>query len=569
MFGYNNFTVLNAVFSTELFKENRMLQDCSYFLYQNVLLTTDPSHPINLGTLFQNNSQLTTCAGFIGIMLKNDVAGYVAEDSYINSITRRKIYLSFGTKGDELFSNTPKLINCAQAFAKCTAVDVMHENIFGGISTTKRTDGSSAAYPTKLENISYCFHDCDVILKLTTNLFKNQPALQSVAGFVSGGLQSGNVSRCDNVTGNLSELSTLFSNNNNLENVRRFFESTGVSGQIPSGTNNSVSPLFALNPKLQDAKYLFRNAIGITGNFPAMLFAQCPNLTTVKGLFRGCTGITGSIPGALNSSEYLFKCLMTDSNEYASLSDVSELFMDCSNMYSIIPATMFEYTPAVVTVASVFSGCGSSSSSTKGVYESVPEMLLKPLTRLTDVSYLFSGCYNLSPVIEDDGTKNIVPENLFANSSLINNAAGLFRYMKVYNVPASLFKSQTLLSNVSYMFNNCDRSEAFIPSVLFDQCNNISNIECFAGESGGSYNSSYGLTTFPNNIFKPYDSSSLIGQKNISNVFCAFRNNNTATGNAILFDTWNIPPTKYAGCYNMCNNLSNINSVPDNYKQSA
>lgn len=118
------------------------------------------------------------------------------------------------------------------------------------------------------------------------------------------------------------------------------------------------------------------------------------------------------------------------------------------------------------------------------------------------------------------------------------------------------------------MFNRADRSEALIPAVMFDLCNEISNVACFAGETGVNYNSAYGLTEFPSNIFKEYNTSG-VGQKYISSVFCAFRNNNTASGTVIRFDQWVNPPKTVNGCYHMCNNLTGIENVPANYKASA
>lgn len=375
----------------------------------------------------------------------------------------------------------------------------------------------------------------------------------------------------------MSTLGAMFSNNPKLTNVRRFFEATGVTGQIPSGTSVAASALFTNNPLLQNANYLFRSASSITGSFPVNLFGNCANLTTARGVFRACTGITGTIPGAeaVDSSLYMFKCLTSDNNAFNSLTDVSELFYGCSNMSSNIPSTLFAYTPVVNNVSSVFRGCGSLTAESKGVTGNIPANLLSTMNNLTNVSYLFSGCWNLTPMtwnavkystpVDDNGSST-----LFANNKLITNAAGLFQSTKVYNIPSDLFTGITLLENVSYMFNQANRSEANIPAVIFNYCPNISNIECFAGESGNNYVTTYSFTEFPSGIFKEYSASAGTGQKYISNVFCAFRNNNnTNGGTAILFQDWTNPPTKFAGCYHMCSNLTNIASVDDDYKQTA
>ena len=121
------------------------------------------------------------------------------------------------------------------------------------------------------------------------------------------------------------------------------------------------------------------------------------------------------------------------------------------------------------------------------------------------------------------------------------------------------------------MFNLCNRANAHLPGTLFNQCKYIENIYCFAGETGLNTTTAVSLSTFPDDIFKPYDANQNTGQINIKNVGCAFRNNNhisSGTGTAIDFWNWKYKPTTFAGCYHNCN-VSNIDSVPIEYKTSA
>lgn len=567
MFAYNQFNELIDGFHN-VFKNLLRLTNCSGFLYENSSLTNTFSTPIKLSQLFVNNPQLTICANLLGLMLTNPQSNYIEEDSYINIRKRRNLYISFGTNGDEMFANNPLLTTCEGAFAKCTAVDTMHQNIFGGVNATRTTAGNAAQYSKALKSVAFCFHDCDVTTTLTDKLFANQPNLESVAGFVSGGIVNNTYSLCKNVTGDISQLSTMFVNNTKLTDVRRFFESTGVTGQIPNS-------MFANNTMLQNANSLFRNANELSGSFPVNLFEKCAALSTCSRLFQACTGITETIPGSgTDKTLYMFKCTASADNNFKSLTNVSYLFAECSNIHSEIPDNLFTYTPSVTTVCSVFKGCGTQADSTRGVTGNIPNNLLSSMTKLQDASYLFSGCWNLSPV-DINGIKYSSPvtsegsSTLFANNKLVSNVAGLFQSTNVYNIPFNLFDGVDKLTNVSYMFNKANRSEASIPGTLFNYCPNISTIECFAGETGSAYNTSYGMPVFPSGIFKEYDVNSLVGQKHIENVFCAFRNNNTATGDAVLFQNWKIQPTKIAGCYNMCNALNNFDSINIEYKQSA
>lgn len=562
MFSWNQFTSLDNRFGEQIFKNQPNLSNCARFLYMNQSLTTTSSSPVDLSKLFINNPMLSTCNGFLGVVANNSDQ---AEDATMNSISRRNIYLDL-SGSEKLFSKNPHLTDCSYAFCKCRCIGVMHENIFGGVNATKTSDGNNASYSNKITTIAYCFHDSGANVTLTNNLFKNLTQLVNASAFVSGGR-----SRCDEVIGDISTLTNMFANNTKLQAIRRFFESTGVTGTIPSGTANAASALFAKNTALIDVKYLFKGAIGLQNDVPSLLFGNCSNINTIKGLFSGCTGLTGSIPGSTNSPTYaLLKCLTSQDGCYTSLTDCSEVFAGCSNIYSTIPSNLFMYTPRVTTVASLFNGCGVAGDANKGIYGEIPEELFNGLSLLGDVSFLFSGCYNLTPVNEN-GTLYNVPSNLFSSTNVITNASGLFRYLKIYSIPADLFKQQTLLNNVSYMFNNCNRSSAVIPSTLFDKCPRISTIRCFAGESSGDYVSSTSFSSFPNNIFKQYSVDSDTGQKHITDVFCAFRNNASATGTAIRFDLWNNKPyvNNIAGCYHNCGNLSNISEVPTEYKISA
>lgn len=568
MFSGNAFTTLDSTFSSKIFATTRNLTSCNAFLNSNLQLKNDQTTAIKLSELFAVTSALQDCSYFLGLALTDSNSGYTEEDSYINVVSRRNLYIQFDGNGDELFANTPNLKSCAVAFPKCKSLGIMSENIFGGINANKTTAGKQAFYPTGLTNVSYCFHDSDVAVTLTPALFSKLGSLTNVAGFISGN----NTSRCDKVTGDMSALSSMFMYNSELTNVRRFFEATKVTGQIPSGTSTSASPLFANNTKIINANNLFKNATSITGGVPANLFGNCDSLSTANAVYYGCTGLTEPLPGAGSDEALaLFKCLTTSDNKFKSLTSIKDLFRGCSNMYTMIPDGIFVNTPNITNVSGVFRGCGTvDATANKGVYGAIPNNLLASMKNLVDASYLFSGCWKLANDV--NGTRYSAPvdnegnSTLFANNPLLENVEGLFQSTVVYNIPADLFKNNKYIANVSYMFNLANRSSAQIPSVLFDMCPNINTIRCFAGESGSAYNPSYSLTLFPANIFKQWDGAT--GQKNIKDVFCAFRNNNNTTNgaSAIEFWNWNNPPTSFAGCYHMCNVSG---TIPAEYTTSA
>lgn len=352
MFSYNSFNTLDTIFSSTVLKGLKRLTNCSAFLGNNMSLKNSSSSPVQLSELFKDNAELTNCSLFLGV--NNQELGYqYSDDAYLDAVNRRALYINFGATGDELFANNPKLTDCHNAFAKCTAQGVMSDNIFGGVNNT-------GDYPTGLTNVAFCFHDCNVTTVLTDKLFSNQPKLAKVSGFVSGGVTGSANNLCRNVTGDMATLGTLFTSNPLLTEVRRFFESTGVTGQIPEGTSIAASPLFAKNVLLQRADRLFANADNITGRVPATLFGNCPNLSSCESLFRSCSGITDVLPGAgTDTSLQLFKCLTSETGEFKSLSNVAHLFDGCTGIYSQIPANLFVNTPGVTNASYAFRDCGT------------------------------------------------------------------------------------------------------------------------------------------------------------------------------------------------------------------
>lgn len=371
MFLGNNFNMLDSDFSTSLFATAKSITNCAQFLYHNPSLQTNVASPIYLDKLFINLGGLTTCAGFLGLyrtLASSSNAVHHTDDGWLDTCARRVIYLSFSAEDqtDKLFAKNPNLTNCSNAFSKCTFASgiTLSKNLFGGISNDRCDDGTSAAFPKGLVNISYLFHDCNASLELDERLFKNLTKLENVSGFVSGGYSSrtattGTVSRCDLVTGNIADLENLFASNPALTHVNRFFEATGITGQIPTSTEVDVaSPLFGQNVSLQEADFLFRNTKN-SSSIPNLLFGRCAGLTSARGVFMGCTSLTGTLPGVDNASLYIFKCLTSNDNTYQSLKRVDNFFRGCTAITSRIPTNLFAYTPKLTHISGFFQGCGS------------------------------------------------------------------------------------------------------------------------------------------------------------------------------------------------------------------
>ena len=581
LFRENNFTELTSDFADEVFYHNGQLQSVSCFLANNQALKASAAYAVKLDKLFISNSKLVSCDYVLGITQVFGNGEYAADDRYIDTRSRRALYITFtdSNNNDKLFHRTPKLKTCRGAFSKCTFADgvALDNNVFGGVYEKNNAgnyvtkDNSAADFPfTELQDIAYCFHDCNATIELNDKIFSRLSALTDASAFVSGGYSNkpnNTVSYCKGVTGNISDLSSLFYNNKGLTQVNRFFESTGITGTIPSGDTsaNAASPLFINNTNLTSAEFLFKDC-SITGNVPSMLFSNCPGLKSVRGLFYNAK-VSGILPGSGNrKNQTLFKNLKSETSEFVNLDNVSYLFANCKELSSDIPTELFIYTPSVKNISYCFYGCGDQEKTTVGITGSIPGILLSTMSELTDASYMFAGCWNLTA--ENELTNLFVPNELFKNNTRITTLQGLFMNVPVKKVAEGVFSDLSKLTDVSYMFSNSDRSGLELPASSFVNNTLISNISYFMGDTIGfslGSTSNYSAPTLYQ-YFAPNNGE--FGQHKIKSVTRAFANNPNMTGTAIPFwDTTVWPtPDNYNGCYAGCVTLTDYNSIPDSYK---
>lgn len=549
MFNGNSFTTLYSDF-TNVLSNCRNLTDCSGFLKNNWNLTTG-GNALDISKFFANNTLLKSCAGFLGFELTS--GNYSTEDSYMDTVGRRATLTLSLDNSNKLFANNPELTDISTAFCKCNCIGVLSDDIFGGTKSTSSSSGTDGySYPTKLTNVSFCFHDSNVTAHLKSNIFKWLTKLQSCAAFVS---------KNPNVDGDISTLANIFRYAGiNLTNIRRFFEGTSVSGTIPSN-------LISENTMLKNINKLFQNSK--VSNIPSLLFANNVSITNIDYLYDGCTSVSGSIPGdalKVTDSEGTLVDLPCNS--------AKGIFRKCG-VTGTIPANLLQSLSRVTDISYMFAGCGSRGNDAVGLTGTIPANLISNCTQLVNVEHMFDGCYGLSFSVNEEGFKTTISETFFDNCPNLANVSGLFSQMRIYTIPATIFERNPLITDVSYMFYLSDMRQAKLYSDMFQKQNNITDITGFmALRSPSSPNESYGLTEFEytgddlSGIFKQYDSNTQTGQKRIAKVKGAFLQQDKLITTPADFWNWtNTPDSSYtASCYAFCTSLTDKDSIPSEYK---
>lgn len=215
----------------------------------------------------------------------------------------------------------------------------------------------------------------------------------------------------------------------------------------------------------------------LNNNFSINFFKNNPKLVDARRVFKGCTSLLGNIPADLLKAN-------------VALNDISGMFDGCSNNGKV-ESGIFKYNTKLTNISNVFANNGTITGE-------IPEDLLSTLTELENVSYLFSGStfknsipknlflyntkikkmdYTFSNCLSLTGS---IPSTLLSSCVELESCVGLFKNCnKLSNgdsytgtiVPSTLFNNNTLLKDVSDVFNGCTALNGLLPNTLFS--NNI------------------------------------------------------------------------------------------------
>lgn len=178
-----------------------------------------------------------------------------------------------------------------------------------------------------------------------------------------------------------------------------------------------------------------------------------------------------------------------------------------------------EFKPDTTNFSYCFLGCSELIS--------IPEKLFTAYTAATDFRSCFSGCRNLTNI----------PENLFAkNNSAIDFDSCFNNCINIEKIPENLFLNNTAVTIFSYCFSNCTALTE-IPNKLFATNTAVTDFSyCF-----------YGNFRIKSSCPVDKDGTPIYN-----------RSENGKENYAIV--------TKYTSCFKECEEMSDYNSIPNDWK---
>ena len=133
----------------------------------------------------------------------------------------------------------------------------------------------------------------------------------------------------------------------------------------------------------------------------------------------------------------------------------------------------------------------------KGLKGRIPPYLLKPVSAVTNISYMFYGCRGLSCyTIEEDNVSYLIPRDFFKYATKVNNLEGAFAGMRFpANINLSVFNnigsSNTL--NLKRIFVNSNFNDGATVAGIFSSFNTSSTAYAFATIEATDTNAIYSI----------------------------------------------------------------------------
>lgn len=337
------------------------------------------------------------------------------------------------------------------------------------------------------------------------DIMKRMPVVQNVAGLFYGcssivntipadffdvntqeGSQVTNTNTmfygCSNLNVNMSALGSLMAPLTKLAQAYLMFcGCTKCVGVVQEG-------FFSHNTLLQNIAGFFRETkiTGITANslFRASgdTTSNITSLTDISSLFDNCTNL------ATNPGENLFAGApnvtaagqKTQQNSVDSNIWLRGMFYGCSRITSF-HKDLFKKIDKVQNLSGFFYGCTGLVSQTGGGFDAG---ILNTLASVTTVSQMFRGCSSLNITS--------VPQLFTSCKTRMTNVSELFYgCTSISDFDADLFTNMTRLTNASYVFANCTSLSTLMQNVLpFAGCTSLSNVS----------NAFYGCTSIGGSI---------------------------------------------------------------------
>lgn len=290
-----------------------------------------------------------------------------------------------------------------------------------------------------------------------------------------------------------------------LKTISNLFNGKTTMLKSSDASNGIISAdYFINNPELSNITGFLKNCTSLNGIIPNGLFRNNYNLTDVREAFYNCTGITGTIPenlfpvrnnsGKLVYSQSLFnRCngltgIIPESlyKNHNGLVDMSYVFYNCTSLGTnvpdgtvCVPKNIFRKKSSLNNLEGIFSNCSSLPISFQQNIQEDKEFL-KDNINLTNISYMFDNCQKLTGVLPDDLFNIKNSDGEYISNNIIN-AKGVFRNCRQLGgrIPQNLFKSFQKIQYLDEFFKYCFNLEGGLPYSLFHNCFKLVSVSGF------------------------------------------------------------------------------------------
>lgn len=350
----------------------------------------------------------------------------------------------------------------------------------------------------------------------------------------------------------------------NVENASFMYASTGLT----SITGN------LLGQKIQNASCMFFGCSSLTA-LPSdyrTIFGNNSALTNVSSLFSGCTKLaikldndplsynqdgTITINDTKRNNQILRNC--------PNITNASHIFESCTAITDL-PVFVFWYNTKLTDVSYAFSGC--SNMAFQAPETGAETALLHNNTALTNISYLFQGCKKMVSFLSTAGYWGY---GAYDTLTKLTNVAGLFKNSGADSMlfDIGLPKKSPNITDISEFYSGCE-SVTNIPfgaevATNMPKLQNCSKL-CYNCTNINQFGSITGTKEYGNNVIYPIAQLSTL--KNYSD---AFTNCSKLTDYANLPMGWRAGSTSTQNPNNIAIALAKIawDINPDSYSWSV
>lgn len=396
---------------------------------------------------------------------------------------------------EDLFVNCPNVVDLKKAFYNCTALWDIPANVLSPLKKLRILD----------ETFSYS----GISSGTAQFIVESNTAVTSMKQTFAYCKRLGDV-----------PVSTLL-NQVNLEDATGIFRGANIVIYDPWLFKNCKS--------LKILSSAFQDCDGLT-SAPDLFGGGTPLLESISNMFNGCKSMTSVFNGMfrypmnIKSAAYAFAntAITTipdgflDSQAFGNCITISSMFRNCSEL-TTVPTRMFLGLGKVTDASYIFSGCGKLAFGRAGAggdhsfeglgacttFEgalqntatSAPYTFMFPLCRdLKNVSYMFDGCKQLT----------VVPTNLDTTAPNVENFSYTFRgCTALTDIPEDYFSLMPNANNFMDTFNGSGLTA--IRASMFNTPTKITNLtRCFYGTK---------ITEIPQGLFSTQESGYMTGNK--------------------------------------------------------